>query len=181
MAKAYDLSADISFQDAARCVLFAAFRMVQENSDPTREGLRQKDPTPQGIDALHDMRVGTRRLRAALSVFGALFPPEDLARFERRLGKMTDALGTVRDCDVRIETLRRLMDRLPENEAYGISRLIVRTVKERNRRRKALLAALEKWEKERFERQFFKALRRHLPECPDAPKPAADIADGEAA
>lgn len=165
MAKAaYDLPADVSFRDAARHVLLAAFRMMQENTDATRAGLMEKEPTLEGVKALHDMRVGSRRLRAALSVFGSVFPPDDFRKFNRQLGDITDALGSVRDFDVQIASLQSLHDRLPENEAYGIARLIARQTKKRDKQRKVLLLQLDDWDKDRFERRFLKALSRALPE-----------------
>lgn len=159
MAKAsYDLPADVSFLDAACCVLQESFRLMQVNVAGTRAGLLHQIPTPEEIEALHDMRVGSRRLRAALSVFGGLFPREEFRRLNRQLGAITDALGAVRDCDVQLTNLCRLQDGLPENEAYGIGRLISRQIKQRNRSRKNLLFALDQMEKERFERKFQKLL-----------------------
>ncbi len=182
MAKAaYDLPADVSFQDAACRVLITSFRMMQENTAGTKAGTVHREPTPEEIEALHDMRVGSRRLRAALSVFGSLFPRDEFRTMERQVGDITDALGAVRDLDVHLDVLRRLQEKLPENEAYGIGRLIARQTKQRDKERKKLLQTLERLEKERFERRFMKALQRALPsvrgdECDDAKKDSKDRA-----
>lgn len=56
------------------------------------------------IEALHDMRVATRRLRTALAVFDAALPPP-LAALRPEFGWVADALGEVRDLDVQIEWL----------------------------------------------------------------------------
>ena len=56
------------------------------------------------IEALHDMRVATRRLRTALAVFDAALPPP-LAMLRPEFGWVADALGEVRDLDVQIEWL----------------------------------------------------------------------------
>jgi CHAD domain-containing protein len=55
-------------------------------------------------EGLHEMRVASRRLRAALSLFREYLPArgESLRRELTRLGR---ALGTVRDLDVRLEQL----------------------------------------------------------------------------
>ncbi|MBV9468138.1 MAG: CHAD domain-containing protein, partial [Abitibacteriaceae bacterium] len=72
-------------------------------------------------DALHDMRVAMRRLRTALQSFegtseAPLLPPHlrrELARQRRKLGKLGDALGAVRDFDV---LKGHLKDYLEEHE-----------------------------------------------------------------
>ena len=56
------------------------------------------------IEALHDMRVATRRLRTALAVFDAALPPP-LVMLRPEFGWVADALGEVRDMDVQIEWL----------------------------------------------------------------------------
>ena len=56
-------------------------------------------------EALHDMRVATRRMRSALSVFAGALPPAVRA-LRGELRWVADALGEVRDLDVQIEWLR---------------------------------------------------------------------------
>jgi CHAD domain-containing protein len=66
-------------------------------------------------DALHDMRVAIRRLRSALQNFEGnaelkLVPREirrEMKDFRRRLGRLGDALGAVRDFDVLDEYLQK--------------------------------------------------------------------------
>ena len=57
------------------------------------------------IEALHDMRVATRRMRTALAVFAPVLRPEVRA-LRREFGWVADALGEVRDLDVQIAWLR---------------------------------------------------------------------------
>jgi CHAD domain-containing protein len=167
MAKAakatYELSADITFRDAARAVLLAAFQKMMDNAAGTRAGLERQEATEEDIEHLHDMRVGSRRLRAGLDVFGKIFPKDELRILSKEAGEITDALGLVRDLDVQLDTLRRLKDSLPENEAYGIGRLIALQTEKRDRERKALIAAFDQLEKEKFGRRFQKALDRAAP------------------
>lgn len=167
MAKAvYEYPADIAFPDAARRVMMAGFRKMMDNAPGTREGLKRTIPTPDDIEALHDMRVGSRRLRAALAVFGKVFPRDEFRALDKQIGGITDALGAVRDLDVQIDYLRSVQTGLPANEAYGIGRLIDQQTERRNVEREYLILALDKLEKERFERRFQKALDRALP-APD--------------
>jgi CHAD domain-containing protein len=57
------------------------------------------------IDRLHDMRVATRRLRAALEVFEAAFPRKRFRKALKRVKRLADALGERRDHDVEIAFL----------------------------------------------------------------------------
>lgn len=149
MASLYNYPADISFREAARQALVQAFELVQSNEPTTYAGCDEKIATPEAVRALHDMRVGTRRFRAALSVFAKALPKSDLRFLEKEMSTMTDALGVVRDLDVLIESQQKLQKTLPENEAYGIERFIVRLAKQRNKDRKILRKALRRWRKER--------------------------------
>ncbi len=57
------------------------------------------------IDALHDMRVATRRLRAALEIFGPCLPRRSCAAALAEIKQLADALGERRDRDVQIQWL----------------------------------------------------------------------------
>ena len=158
------LSPDTLFEDAAYATLHGGLRKMMDNAAGTRAGLRRSTPTPADIEALHDMRVGSRRLRAGLSVFAPVFPPREFRALNREVGRITDALGAVRDLDVQGDYLRGLIATLPANEAYGIERLLRLQTRRRDRERKALLATLDAMERDHFERRFRKALRRALPQ-----------------
>ncbi len=59
------------------------------------------------IEAVHDMRVASRRLVAAMRVFGAYFPSRKYAGFAREGRAVTRALGSVRDLDVLIDQFKK--------------------------------------------------------------------------
>jgi len=65
------------------------------------ERVRQGDDP----DAVHDLRVATRRLRALLSVVESFAPDRDVRRLTNTVKGMGDALGEARDVDVMIEYL----------------------------------------------------------------------------
>src|SRR5579862_9910974 len=92
------------------------------------DGVREAD-----FDAVHDMRVASRRLRAVLSVFGADFAGHAGEELERRVKGVTRALGEARDLDVQLERLQRLSDALPEQERTGMADLIGDKRSERSR------------------------------------------------
>jgi CHAD domain-containing protein len=86
------------------------------------------------------MRVATRRLRAALGLFGAHL---DGAEAEvRRLG---GALGRVRDLDVQIEWLAAACASAPASAARGIARLLDERRAELPAEERGLSTTLARW------------------------------------
>ena len=57
------------------------------------------------IERVHDMRVATRRLRAAMEIFEPCFPAKRWREALKRVKALADALGERRDRDVAIEFL----------------------------------------------------------------------------
>ncbi len=78
------------------------------------------------IERLHDMRVATRRLRAALEVFDSCFPSKRHRRALKRVKELADALGERRDRDVSIEFLEGLEAQTPEADRAGLAALVER-------------------------------------------------------
>lgn len=72
---------------------------------PLLEILRCLDGARAGndVEAIHDLRVATRRLRAVISVIEPIYLGKPLRKFERSISDMTDHLGEARDTDVFIE------------------------------------------------------------------------------
>jgi CHAD domain-containing protein len=59
----------------------------------------------QAVERVHDMRVATRRLRAAMEVFESCFPRKRWRKAVEQVKELADALGERRDRDVTIELL----------------------------------------------------------------------------
>ena len=66
------------------------------------------------MDAVHDMRVASRRLREALRLLAPLYPRKAHRRWYRSIRGVTRALGPVRDSDVFIDAFSRLVPDLGE-------------------------------------------------------------------
>ncbi|HEU4393126.1 MAG TPA: CHAD domain-containing protein [Solirubrobacterales bacterium] len=73
------------------------------------------------IDRVHDMRVATRRLRAALEVFEPGFPRKRFRKALKRVKALADALGERRDRDVEIEFLLGFAEAAPEAERSALA------------------------------------------------------------
>ncbi len=78
------------------------------------------------IEHLHDMRVATRRLRAALEVFEACFPRKPHKAALREVKELADALGERRDRDVAIAALETFGAELSAPDRRGVTSLVER-------------------------------------------------------
>jgi CHAD domain-containing protein len=78
------------------------------------------------IDRVHDMRVATRRLRAAMEVFEACFPSKPFRKALKEVKALADALGARRDRDVEIEFLERFIEEgVDADDLEPVARLVV--------------------------------------------------------
>jgi CHAD domain-containing protein len=68
------------------------------------------------VERVHDMRVATRRLRAALEVFSPCFPRKRHRKALKRVKELADGLGERRDRDVAIGFLEALVAELGVEE-----------------------------------------------------------------
>ncbi len=90
------------------------------------------------IESLHDMRVATRRLRAALEVFAPCFPAKRHRKALKKVKALADALGERRDRDVAIEFLAEFADDAPEADRAALEALIERLRREQRQANKEL-------------------------------------------
>jgi CHAD domain-containing protein len=95
------------------------------------------------IEAVHDMRVWSRRLVAAMRVYEACFPGRGYRRLLREAKSVTRRLGAVRDLDVLIDHYERLSERAPADRQAGIHYLLALLRRERGRARPPMLEALD--------------------------------------
>lgn len=76
------------------------------------------------IERVHDMRVATRRLRAAMEVFRPCFPGKQHRAALREVKALADALGKRRDPDVWIEALESFSAGVGAGEQRGVAVLV---------------------------------------------------------
>ena len=137
MARAQDVELDPaqSFASAAAAVVEVRARELFEHAENV---LDMGD-----IERVHDMRVASRRLRAALEVFARAFPPEALKPVLRDVKRLADALGERRDPDVHLEHFAALREKLPGADQPGIDVILERLRSEQARGNEILAAELE--------------------------------------
>jgi CHAD domain-containing protein len=93
--------------------------------------------------AVHDMRVATRRLRAALHLFREHLPARRSKRLRQELRWLAANLGRVRDLDVLSATLREWYDELAPAQRGGWDRLVAEFTAARARALQPLCRALD--------------------------------------
>jgi CHAD domain-containing protein len=94
-------------------------------------------------DGVHDVRVASRRLRAAMDVSTGCFPKSWFEPLYKTAKAMTTSLGAVRDRDVLLEFLIAERASAPASDRPGIDRLIARVERERAAARTEMIAFLE--------------------------------------
>jgi CHAD domain-containing protein len=119
-----------SFSASAARVVEVRAAEVFEHS----EGVLDMDE----IEGVHDMRVATRRLRAALEVFEPCFPAKRHRKALKRVKALADALGERRDRDVAIEFLAGFAGEAPETDQAAVDALIERLRDEQREANEAL-------------------------------------------
>jgi CHAD domain-containing protein len=145
-----DVTPASTIGEVAMAVLRRHFAMLRAREPGTRLG--------DDIEELHDMRVASRRLRAALSLFADVLPA-DVLKLGDELRWVGGVLGAVRDLDVQLEQLDSWLTELPEEDREPL--LVLRHLLELQRAtaRNEMLAALDSRRYESFSNRFARALR----------------------
>ena len=120
------------------------------------------------IERVHDMRVATRRLRAAMEVFAACFSKSEHKRLLREVKALADVLGERRDPDVAIAALEGIAAELAAADRPGIEGLTDEMSRGQGRGNDRLAAALEELGRSRLE-------ERLLALAQTARRPAASV------
>ena len=155
-----DVSAVHSTGEIAYAILRRHLLALVAREPGTRLG---EDP-----EELHDMRVATRRLRAAIALFSPALPVR-AASFRQELGWLGQVLGAVRDLDVQLERLGEWEAAAPPSEAAALESLRAGLRESRAAARVELLDALDS---RRFDR-LVDGMRAMLVRGPSRRLPAA--------
>jgi CHAD domain-containing protein len=90
------------------------------------------------IEPLHNMRVASRRLRAALEVFRPCFPRQRRKQALRKVKALADALGERRDRDVSIAFLAGFLEEAPTADRERLEIILARLREEQLEANEAL-------------------------------------------
>jgi CHAD domain-containing protein len=144
------LSAEDNAHDAGVKILWTRFEVMW--------ALHGAVLTNFDVDAVHDMRVSSRRLRTAMQTFRPCFPRKTFKVHSDCMKAVADLLGEVRDRDVLLDELKGDFKRLREDERAGLQGLVEELRVQRKLHREALKHMLEGLERTAYDRTFLSYL-----------------------
>lgn len=150
--KVEDVGAKTPYKAAIGRLIETRFDEMMLHLDGTLAG---RDP-----EELHDMRVASRRLRAAMDVAVDCFPSR-FRYFHQTIKELTDVLGGVRDYDVLRVALIEYRDSRPAAERPAINAMLQNCRVERDVGRTQLVEFFERLERERFDVRFRGFIAEH--------------------
>jgi CHAD domain-containing protein len=145
-ARKVELDCEGSFGAAAARTVKVRSKEVFEHADGVLDLTR--------VERVHDMRVATRRLRAALEIFEACFSRKRHRKALKKVKALADALGDRRDLDVEVELLEEIGDRVAAEDRDDLA-VLVEELRARQRQANEALAPF-------VARKRLKKLRRRL-------------------
>lgn len=142
------ISPDETLEICARQIIVNYFQQMMSYKEGAKVG--------NDIEFVHEMRVTSRRLRAAMDNFVDCFPEKAFNKHYKKIKSITRTLGAVRDLDVLIARFEKELDALSEVEQVDIRRFIENLQQEREEARKPMLTLFVKLEETGFETDFLK-------------------------
>ena len=146
------LSAEQPYADAAAAVIRERAHAVFAHRRKTVLDLGD-------IEGVHAMRVASRRLRAALEVFGPCLHRKRGARALADVKALAGALGERRDRDVGLEMLTRLHEGCALAERRAVEVLIEQLRREQRQANRRLAKALDHARRTRLRRRLSRLVR----------------------
>ncbi|HEU0001876.1 MAG TPA: CHAD domain-containing protein [Ktedonobacteraceae bacterium] len=135
-----------TFEQAGRRMLRQRLQKFLEYPD---EVLRHED-----VEAVHRMRVASRRLRATLDAFQSCCRPKPFRRVYRRVTQAADALGAARDTDVMLQHLQASMEKAGGDAQIGAQWLYDRLQSFRQEKQQELEHFLKTLDRDWLEKQI---------------------------
>ena len=142
------VSPDETLESCARQIIVSYFQQMMSYKEGAKDGT--------DIEFVHDMRVTSRRLRAAMDSFADCFREKPFKTHYKKIKAITRTMGAVRDLDVLIARFQREMDTLSKVEQTDIHGLIAHLRHEREKARKPMLTLFAELEAIDFETEFLK-------------------------
>ncbi len=149
-------------EDVAAETFAASGRRLLLDRTRTMLEWREEVLKHEDVEAVHRMRVASRRLRAVLDAYESLCEPKQFKKVYRRVKELADMLGKARDTDVMIENLQAQMEHIPLEEQAGMQWLIDRLSAYRQQHQRTLEAFLN--DRELDKKVLLQQVKACLPE-----------------
>lgn len=147
-----DIGCDDSFREAASKIIWTRFDEMLSFKDAALAG--------RDVEGVHDMRVASRRLRAALELFRDVFSTKRLKPMLREVKGLADALGRVRDLDVQLARLEADQAGRTRAQRDALKEMIDDLREDRDTARQRLRQTLDELEASEFPRRFITFVAR---------------------
>ena len=133
---------DASFTGLGARIVLKRLRALRREIANVRHG--------NDAEAIHRLRVASRRLRSAIHLTAATLPDKKVKSWLHRTRRMTRRLGMARDLDVQLDFVRQFYARMPRSNSSvkrpGIERLLLRLDQRRERCQGKVLKAIARLE-----------------------------------
>jgi len=136
--------------EAGRKILLVNFIEMLDHEAGSRSGA--------DIEAVHDMRVATRRMRSLLRLLQASYKKKTIRPFTDQIRIIAGRLGAVRDLDVMIDDLTTYQKTLDAEAQANLQTAIDKLVKRRDKARQQLIKLLDSKPYQQFIKRFSKFL-----------------------
>lgn len=133
--------------------------------------------TEESVEALHDLRVASRRLRSAAAIMEHTMPRRRVRPVARQLKHLTRTLGTTREIDVDIDLLQRLLSTAElADERAAIEHVLEKLGRRHEKAHDCMIAGLRRLHVARLRRAVTNLSRRIPPSnASDDARDADDI------
>jgi CHAD domain-containing protein len=140
------IEADDPMSEAGRKIFRFHYQRMVYHEPGTRMGT--------DVESLHDMRVATRRMRAAFRVFGPYFEPKAVDSYRKGLKRTGRALGPVRDLDVFHVKIESYLSILPDSKQHDLDPFLTLLEAHRASARERMNTYLDSDQYRRFKVRF---------------------------
>ena len=106
-------------------------------------------------DAVHDLRVAIRRFNQSLTVFSSLFPKQESKKIRKRLDRIMEVAGEIRDRDIALEFLAEAGVK-PQDPLWA------RIASERTLAERTLAEKVKRWNSANYSAKWRSALQLNL-------------------
>jgi len=111
------------------------------------------------VEAVHKMRVATRRLRATLDAYQSISDPKSFKKVYRQVTQIADALGAARDTDVMLIYLHAQLEEVKSEDKAGVEWIIKRLEAFREQKQLELESFLQKLDDDELRKQVELCIR----------------------
>lgn len=153
------ISSDETLETCARQIIVNYFHEMMSYKEGAKKGT--------DIEFVHEMRVTSRHLRAAMDNFADCFSEKLFKKHYKKIKAITQTMGAVRDLDVLIVRFQNELTNLTEVEQTDIRGVIEHLQQKHKEARQPMLTLFKELEETNFETEFLEFFEDHQSTSPN--------------